>query len=323
MQNSDNLKIEHLSVLMMDMFDFVSETNPTYQDFRDKFGQYPDDKFMMMVDALTSMNMICFDKTTDRYSIEVTPIIGEQVILDGETNLPVTVIELPQENKKLISRGTWYELPLDFDIRRIKWNAVLYRDKDGKEVHLTDYLKTVALKEKKSKIKHNPEYDMLRNKVVPYCDMFKLMLNSIGDEVTEVTIIFQQSIKSNTDKFTGLRVNTTISTKQLLAALDVPKEERNWEELVNINRLYSVNDFITAKNEILLADEDGEITYARITGIRKGFEITLFRQTRNGIQSKLDMEEYYTYEDLQARIREILELDVNQDFLNACEIWIE
>ena len=323
MQPAENIRTKHISVVMQDMFEFIRDNNPVYEDLREMFGQYPDDKFITLVDALSAMNLISFDKKTNKYSVETNKTIGEQIILDGETNLPVTIIELPKENKKYISRGIWYELPLDFDIRRIKWNVVLYKDKDGEEIHLTDYLKTVALKEKKSKIKHNPEYDMLRNRVVPYSDKMKLTLKSIGDEVTDAVLTFYQQTKMMDVLFTGLSVNTTISTKQLMLALESPKEERNWSKQLEINRLYSVNDFITKNNEILMSDENGELIYARITGIQKGFELSIFKQSKIGVQSKIDVETYYTYDELHARIRELLEMEINQDFLNSCEIWIE
>lgn len=323
MQPTENIRTKHISVVMQDMFEFIRDNNPVYEDLREMFGQYPDDKFVTLVDALTAMNLIAFDKKTNKYSVETNKIIGEQIILDGETNLPVTIIEVPKENKKYISRGVWYELPLDFDIRRIKWNVVLFKDKDGEEVRLTDYLKSVALKEKKSKIKHNPEYDMLRNRIVPYSSKLKITLKSIGDEVTDAIMTFYQPTSEANVLFNGLTVATTISTKQLIKALESPKEERKWSEQLDINRVYSVNDFITKNNEIMISAEDGEIVYARITGIQKGFELSIFKQSKIGAQSKIDVETYYTYEELQARIRELLELEINQDFLNSCEIWIE
>jgi hypothetical protein len=61
--------------------------------------------------------------------------------------LPVTIIKT--KTKTLVSRGAWYEFPLDFDVRRIIWNVQL---PNNNRSTLVDLIQNSILKEKKSKI---------------------------------------------------------------------------------------------------------------------------------------------------------------------------
>lgn len=215
------------------------------------------------------------------------PLKGNPIILEGNLLLPLTVIKFPAEKKQYVSRGKWYELPIDFPIRQIIWNVKL---ENKTESTLVDLIKSSIVKGKKTRVIHLPEYDYLRNKAVPYCPEFKVNLDALGEELTAVTIYFRIPIKKvKTDdvyvEHMGFNLKTEILTKELCDELNVKDRPRDWNN-IKLNRIYKFSDFITTHNEIPVKLVEGQyIEYIRLYN-QKGSMMMLETYTLNTLGTK-------------------------------------
>src|ERR1035437_9110696 len=161
-----------------------------------------------VMEGLLSKNILSFNQVTKKYSYQ-TNVNGEYVILDGNLLLPCTVLKM--KDKLLVSRGSWYEFPLDFDIRRIIWNVKIPAKTTST---LVDLISSSVLKEKKSKIVQLPEYQYLVDKIVPYSKTIGLLIHCVGETITDISIIFKLQIVKNaeiTPEHRGFRVRTEIN----------------------------------------------------------------------------------------------------------------
>ena len=251
------------------------------------------------IESLISKNLIKVDKTTGEYNHQ-TVVNGDIVILSGNLLLPTTIIEL--ENTILVTRGEWYEFPKGFDIRRIVWDVKLQHKTNST---LVDLIKTSILKEKKSKLQQLEEYRNLVDKVIPYSPEIGLQIHCVAENVTEVSIIFKVKVGDDISMdFKGFSVRTQISTDEMIAELKQTQAERDYTR-INLNKIYNFTDFIFIKNEFPVSVIGNEITYAKITAIKKSFEITLFKQNIAGKTQSIDVENYNTMEEGIERLKEM------------------
>lgn len=273
-----------------------------------------------IIETMIAKNVIKFD-TLSKIYIYDTPIKGDKVILDGNIMLPTTIIRFP--GKILVSRGAWYEFPADFDIRRIIWNVQL---PSNNKSTLVDLIKESVLKEKKSRINQLPEYKQLVNKIIPWSENILLKINAVGEENTDISIIFRDKLYlDNTHKdfadFRGFTVRSEIKTADLIHQLTVTAAERDFKS-ININRIFNFSDFIFSNNEIPYTNDDESLNYAKITAIRGKFEITYFRMDNSGQISKLNVEEYFDVAEGVEKIRELFS-GYAEAFISRNDIFIE
>ncbi len=255
-----------------------------------------------IIEALIAKNILKFNAASGEYSYD-SPVTGEIVILDGNIMLPVTIIQT--KTKTLITRGSWYSFEPDFDIRRVIWNVQLPTNNSST---LVDLIESSILKEKKSKIVQLPEYANLVNKLIPYSENIKIKFNVVGEELTDVNIIFVKKLmQENSDDFVEFRlfsVKSEIRTEELIAQLQKTPAERNYQD-IQLNKIYNFSDFIFANNSIPYGFDGESINYVTISGIRKRFELTYYQFDNNGKTTKLDMEEFMTTADGIEKVREL------------------
>lgn len=270
-----------------------------------------------IIEALIAKNILKFNAASGEYSYD-SPVNGEIVILDGNIMLPVTIIKT--KNKTLISRGLWYEFEPEFDTRRIIWNVQLPTNNSST---LVDLIESSILKEKRSKIVQLPEYAHLAKKLVPYSQNIKLQMNVVGEELTDVNIIFVKKLRyDDSEDFVEFRlfsVKSEIRTEELIGQLQKKPEERKYTD-IQLNKIYNFSDFIFAGNSIPYAYDGESINYVTISGIRKKFELTYFQFDNNGKTTKLDAEEFMTTADGIEKVRELFnnyaeKMLIENDFL--------
>ena len=255
-----------------------------------------------ILEGLIAKNILKLNSKTNEYEYQ-SKVNGEIVILDGNLLLPTTIIKL--KDKILITRGEWYEFPLDFDIRRIIWNVKLESKTNST---LVDLIKTSVLKERKSKIVQLPEYASLVNKIVPFSPTLGLQIHCVGETVTDVSILFRIKIDKTGDviaEHKGFSVRSEISTEELLTQLKTPIAERNYPEGVKLNQIHNFSDFIFAKNEIPVSISNNELTYVKITGIKKVFELTYYKMDIHGYAKKIDIETFDDSKEAIDKLRDI------------------
>jgi hypothetical protein len=255
-----------------------------------------------VLEGLISKNILKLNQITREYEYQ-TKVNDEIVILDGNLLLPTTIIKL--KDKMFITRGEWYEFPIDFDIRRIIWNVKLETKTNST---LVDLIRTSVLKEKKSKIVQLPEYTNLCNKIVPYSPTIGLLIHCVGEIVTDISIIFKIKINKSVDvtaEHRGFTVRSEISTEELIKTLNKPVAERKYQEEIKINQIHNFSDFIFSKNEIPISLSNNELTFIKITGIKKSFEITYFKMDVLGNIKKLDVESFDDSNEAIEKLRDI------------------
>lgn len=260
----------------------------------------------LVLEGLVSKNILKLNTTTNEYEFQ-TKVEGDIVVLDGNLFLPTTILKI--NDKIYVSRGEWYEFPADFDTRRIVWNVKLDVKTNSTLVEL---IRSSIIKEKKTKIIHNPDYDNLQNKIVPYSKTLGIELHNIGDQVTEASLMFK--IKLNKDdesvgiEFRNFKVKTQIDTEELLKQVNLPIAERNYQE-ITINKIYGLSDFIYQKNEIPISITNNnnvtELTYVKLTGIKKVMELTYYKMDSIGNNKKIDVD---TFEDSSEFVEKIRDL---------------
>ncbi len=254
-----------------------------------------------ILEGLISKNILKLDSKTKQYSYQ-TKVDGEIIILDGNLLLPTTIIRM--KDKMLITRGEWYEFPLDFDIRRIIWNVKLETKTNST---LVDLIKSSVLKEKKSKIVQLPEYINLVNKIVPYSSKIGLLIHCVSETVTDVSILFKIKLSTNSDisiEHKGFTVRSEISTPELITQLKLPVAQRNYGE-ISLNKIYNFSDFIFSKNEIPVSLNSNELIYIKITGIKKSFELSYYKMDLIGNNQKFDVENFDDSNEAIEKLREI------------------
>lgn len=257
-----------------------------------------------VVESLIAKHVIELDKQSQKYQYCI-PVNGEKIILDGNIMLPTTIIHLP--DKILVTRGQWYSLPVDFDVRRIIWNVKLPTTKNST---LVDLIKESALKERKSRIVQIPEYKQLVNKLVPYSPNMMIKINVVGEELTDVHLLFKKSLNDVNDDlrvdFRGLTVRSEIKTDELIEQLQLGVSERDWKK-ITLNRIFGFNDFIFSQNEIPyhFSSKDRSLSYVKITGIKGKIELTYFTMNKFGETQKTNVEQYDDSGDGIKKLKEL------------------
>lgn len=258
-----------------------------------------------IIESMISKNIIKFDTIKKCYVYDI-PVEGNVVILEGNIMLPTTIIKT--KDKLLVTRGLWYEFDKDFDIRRIIWNVQL---PSKTKSTLVDLIQQSVLKEKKTKVVQLPEYVNLVNKLIPWSADIKLKINSVGDDVTDVSILFVDRLflDSKSEDFVEFReftVRSEISTKELIDELTQSAADRNFQN-IKLNRIFNFSDFVFANNSIPYLGDDESINYAKITAVRGKFELTYFRFDNNGKTDKLNVEEYIDATEGIEKIKELFQ----------------
>jgi hypothetical protein len=296
------MDIVNFSNLESQVLSLFNEGNKTFDSLLEA-SPITEKTLNSILEGLISKNILKLNPTKHEYEYQ-SKVNGDIIILDGNILLPTTVIKM--KDKILVCRGEWYEFPIDFDIRRIIWNVKLENKTNST---LVDLIKTSILKVKKSRIVQLPEYENLKNKIVPYSKSLGLLLNTIGEEVTDVTIIFKIPIIANseiTPEHRGFTVNTEISTEELLTQLKLPVNERSYETGIKLNRIYNFSDFIFSKNEIPVSfSTTNELTFVKISGIRKTFELSYMSINSLGHVKKLDIESFDDANEGIEKLRDI------------------
>ena len=264
-----------------------------------------------IIGGLLAKGVIKFNSATKEYYYD-TPILGDKVILDGNIILPTTIIKQinetdPTKSSLLITRGEWYEFPIDFDIRRIIWNVHL---PSNTRSTLIDLIRDSALKERKSKIVQNDSYKQLVNKILPWSDKILLKINVVGDERTDVTIVFRDKLQISEDtkdfvEFRGFTVRSEISTKEMITELTKTAAERDYSKNVLLNHIFNFSDFVFVNNEIPYGSDGESINYVKITAIRGKIELTYYRFNNNAVTTKIGVEEYLDSAEGIDKLREL------------------
>lgn len=284
------MQIENFSALESEVLSAVGEKINTFEALLSKvtFGER---LLSQTIESLISRNKLKFDQTTKKYHQD-TPIEGEMIILDGNLLLPTTIIRLPERGIMYVSRGSWYEFPIDFDIRRIIWNIKLIGKNNST---LVEMIRTSVLKERKSKIVHNKQWDQIKDKVVPYNNNVYLLINNVGDEVTDISIQFRIFFDKKTEGspiFRTFSVPSEISTQELIDELHKPFAERDYKTNIKLNLIYNITDFLFLNNEIPIKFENETLQYVKINSVKKGFELIYYNMGKDGVRKKIDTEFY-------------------------------
>lgn len=269
---------ENFSSIESQILSSLNEGNNTFEKLLDVL-QFGEKTLITTIEGLISKKILKFDNKTNTYKYD-SELSGEMVVLDGNILLPTTIIKVPEKNIIYISRGEWYQFPIDFDIRRIIWNVKIDVKTNST---LVDLIKTSVLKEKKSKIVQLPDYVSLQNKIVPYSKNIGLHLHTIGEEITDISIIFKIKLDDSdvAVEHRGFRVRSEISTNELIDQLKLPIDQRDYTKII-LNKIYNFSDFVYSKNEIPISLTNEGLTFVKITGIKKLFEFTYFLLKTNG-----------------------------------------
>lgn len=279
-----------------------------------------------VINSLTTKNIIKYDNIKQEYDYD-TPVEGEKIILSGNILLPVTIIK--RKDKILVTRGEWYEFPLDFDFRRIIWNVQL---PNKSKSTLIDLIKESMLKERKSKLVQVSEYKDLVGKFVPYNNNLKIKLNIIGEELTDVTLIFMLKLKmndknnfdSNSESFVEFReftVKSFIQTKDLINELTCDANERNFEN-IKLNKIFNFSDFIFLNNSFPINFDKNIIEFVKITGIKQKLQLTYYEFDNMGSIKKNSIEEFTEIENGINLLKELFN-DLPQKILLQNDILVE
>jgi len=293
--------IANFTPLENQVLSLFNEGNKTFDKLLETVS-FSEKTLVNTLELLLSKNVLKFNVEKNIYEYD-SPINEEMIVLDGNILLPTTIIRMPDKNIMYVTRGSWYKFPLDFDIRRIIWNVKVQSKTNST---LVDLIKTSILKERKSKIIQMTEYDSLRNKVVPYSNKIGLLLNTIGEDVTDVTIIFKIKLSEDdvSPEHRGFTIRTEIATQELLEQLKTPVAQRDYTK-IKLNHIFNFSDFIFSKNEIPLNLSNNELTYLKITGVKKQFEFTYYKLNFAGNVQKLDVE---TFDDSTEAIEKLRDL---------------
>lgn len=254
---------------------------------------------------LVSTNILKFNKTKKVYSFKVEPE-GDKIILDGNIFLPVTVIKKPE--KTLVCRGLWYEFPPNFNTNRIIWNVAL---ENKTKSSLVDLLKLTQNKMKKSKIVQLPEYQKLINLIIPYNDVMKFTINTVGKELTSIVISFTHNLYLNGKdgdcvEYRNCKINSEIKTSELIGQLQRKPGERDWSQ-IKLNNIFNFSDFIFSKNQIPYNYDGKTLEYVSLAKIRGSFRLEYFKMNNIGTVKKLDSEEFDNAEDGHERLKTVFD----------------
>lgn len=265
-----------------------------------------------IISDLLAKNLIKIN--ADRISY-TTPVNDSIIILKGDLLFPVTIIE--REDYKLVTRGIWYKLPKNFDVRRIIWDCELYNNGNNKNNSLVDLLISQEFVVEKSENNVMKEYNHLIDKMIPYSDNLYLHIKSVNTQSTDILITFDMKLTESDKSFTAMnaffKVKSEISTGEMLNELNKESSLRNFQN-IKLNNVISVSDLILKNNEIPIEYVTGNgrnyvggdtIKYVYIETLKNG--ITYSIKTKNSSGSIKTIENY-EYNSITEGIESIMVL---------------
>lgn len=307
------MQIENFNALESQVLSLINQGKVTFEDLVESV-QFSEDTLKDTLENLISRDILKLNIKTKKYQYSSPIDDKDMVILEGNILLPTTIIKVPEKGIMYVTRGEWYKFPIDFDVRRIIWNIKLIGKNNST---LVDLVKSAVNKEQKTSIKHNTDYDVLKNKVIPYNNKIGLHLHAIGNEISDVSIIFKISIGSenknniNSDikmcsLHKGFSVRTEIATSEMINELHKPVDQRDYEANIKLNKIFNLSDFIFNKQEIPINYVNDILTYVRIdkSTKSKGTELKYYKMDSYGNKKQIDSEIYEPAE-LVDKIREL------------------
>lgn len=297
------------------LLSLFNEGNKTFESLKEKVP-FSEKELMGILESLINKSILVFDKNKKSYEYD-SPVKGDKIILEGNVMLPMTIIR--KEDCILVSRGKWYKFPTDFDVRTIIWNVKLPNKTSST---LVDLIKDSVLKNRKARVQTMPEHKNLVNKIVPYSNRISLLLNAIGEEATDVTIIFK-IILDDFVQFKGFSIRSLINTKELITELEKDNDVRDFSN-INLNRIFNFSDFIFANNCIPyeFISETKEIKFVKITQIKKSLEISYNIMTKNGVVEKFDSDNFDNISEGVAKIKSLFD-GYGSHLLNELDFIVE
>lgn len=290
-----------------------------------------DSVILQELQMLVDTGMLSFNYDTKEYEY-AKPIIGEPIFLDGDMFIPASFVYL--DDKLMVSRGDdWYQFDRNLDIRRIQWNSVLPYEENGEiktDTTLFDMLKNSVNKQRKTRNKQLSEYDNLRDKIVPYSDTLKIRLLTIGEEQTDVNLMFilPISVDSNNDlivEFRKFAVKQAISTEQLILALRRPQQLRNFQQDIALDRMIPAKDMFFTGNCIPVRwtnEDKSSFEFIELSQIKKdSLTVTRKEYTTSGETYLSDMS--MSPNDLQQELSEEKEFPLLYSILKDNEFILE
>lgn len=317
---------QQLSIFESNFLDVINKGFKKFEAIKENIN-FDESILQNVINSLTTKNIISYDNIKQEYDYD-TPVNGEKIILTGNILLPVTIIK--KSDKILVARGEWYEFPLDFDFRRIIWNVQL---PNNSKSSLIDIIKESMLKERKSKIVQVPEYKNMVGKFVPYNKNIKFKLNIIGEELTDITIVFLLTLKMNEKnvldtydetsvvEFREFTVKSVIQTKDLINELTCDVSERNFEN-IKMNLIFNFSDFIFLNNSIPISFDKNKIEFVKITGIKQKLQLTYFEFDNTGLIKKNNVEDFTDIADGITHLKSLFK-DLSQEILLKNNILVE
>jgi hypothetical protein len=286
---------EQLSIFESNVLDTINNGYKTIEAIEANIN-FDKNILQNIISSLTMKNIIKYDNIKQQYDYD-THINGEKIILTGNILLPVTIIH--KNDKVIVTRGEWYEFPKDFDFRRIIWNVQL---PNKTKSTLIELIKESVLKERKTKLVQVPEYKHIVGKYVPYNNNIKLKLNVIGEELTDITIIFMLKLKMddsvNLDsdsnamvEFREFSVKSMIQTKELIEQLTAEKSQINFEK-IKLNRIFNFSDFVFLNNSFPISFTKNKINFVKITNIKQKLQLTYYDFDSTGSVKKTNVDEF-------------------------------
>lgn len=241
------------------------------------------------------------------------PIKDGVIILKGDLLFPVSVIQ--RDNYTIVSRGSCYKLPKDFDIRRIIWDCEMYNNGNSKNTTLVDLLTSRELVYEKSDNKHMKEYDSLLDKMIPYSDDFFLHIKRVGAQSTDILFTFDVKLTEKNNSFSSInrffKINSEISTGEMLTEIDKNSTERNYQN-IKLNNVISIADMIFKGNEIpieYISDKPyivgEELKYVYIKSLKQGISFDV--KTKN-ISGDIHTVDEFDYNSVTEGIESIMNL---------------
>lgn len=301
------MKIENFTAIESQILSSINSGNKTFDKLKEDIN-LSEETIQMTIESLIAKNILVFNTKSKQYQYSSPIDDKDMVILEGNILLPTTIIKVPEKGIMYVTRGEWYQFPIDFDVRRIIWNIKFVGKNNSTLVEL---VKSAINKEKKTTIKHNPDYDMLKNKIIPYNDKIGLLLHSIGNDISDVSIVFKIKVGDTSDLslcalHKGFTVRTEIATFEMLNELQKPLDQRDYESNIKINKIFNLSDFIFNKQEIPLNYSNQVLTYCQIfnSSKTKSIELKYFKMDAYGNKKQIDSEIYEPHE-LVEKIREL------------------
>lgn len=322
MAESNQINLETISAIEANIISCINSGVNTFEEMQKKL-ECSEAQLTYALSTLINKQVLKLEIQNNQevYVQQISLSEDDYVVLDGNILLPCNIVKIPERGIMYIMRGNIYEVPIDFDTRRIIWN-IKFVEKNSSS--LAELIRSSILKERKGKIKHLPEYDMLKNKIVPYSKDIGLILTSIGEELTTVNIVFKINFNNAFNTcFNGFTVQSEIKTEELINELQKQVENRDYQKNIELNKLFTIEDFIFAKNEIPIALDGDILQYIRFTGLRSGYEITYYEfNTFSQATRKIEVETFDTYNELKEKVQNYFEHYAGQILANS-DFYVE